>query len=105
MEVSFSRDDTVTCPSTAIERLKKFSVLRSKRFLFADKKGNAIKAKNAQKFLKDKLRKTDIDPKEWASGISLRKGGALTMALCGVPDRVIRAYGRQMKILCLPYLH
>lgn len=28
------------------------------------------------------------------SGISLRKGGALTLALCGVPDRVTQALGR-----------
>ena len=94
MEVSFSKDGTSTCPKAALKRLKEFSVLRSKSFLFADRKGNAVKARDAQLFLKGKLLQTDHDPSDWVSGISLRKGGALTMALCGVPDRVIRAYGR-----------
>ena len=94
MEVSFSKDGTITCPVAALKRLRSFRSLRSRRFLFADKKGNAVKARVVQDFLKSKLKRTDLDPIEWSEGISLRKGGALTMALCGVPDRVIRAYGR-----------
>jgi len=94
MLVSFSADGTKVCPVAAWRRLKAFPGFRSRQFLFASKKGKPVRAKDVQEFLKGKLIAAGHDSAEWASGISMRKGGALTMALCGVPDRVIRAYGR-----------
>jgi hypothetical protein len=92
MEVSFRKDMTKLCPEKAMDNWG--GVRPKSKWLFCDTKGQPIKAAHVQKFLKEALIKTGRDPALWVSGISLRKGGALTLALCGVPDRVIRAQGR-----------
>ena len=51
-------------------------------------------SKYAQKILKDLLKRAGFDESPWQFGLSLRRGGATTLAGSGVPDRVIRAMGR-----------
>jgi hypothetical protein len=59
MEVLFSKDCTSACPKATLKRLKEFAALRSKSFLLADRKENAVKARDAQLFQKGKLDLTD----------------------------------------------
>ena len=47
-----------------------------------------------QTLLKEKLKSFHLCESLWSSGISLKKGGALTLAQCGVLDRVTQVYGR-----------
>jgi hypothetical protein len=73
--------------------MKKWLKIRRGTYLFMDGKKPAL-ARKVQQTIREKLNKIGFGDKDFEGGISLRKGGALTMALCGVPDRVIRAYGR-----------
>ena len=93
MVVSFQKDGSACCPHEAMCRWLKFRNKKSK-WLFCLEDGKPIKSSAVQKLLKDKLLSLNLCESLWISGVSLRKGGALTMALCGVPDRVIQAYGR-----------
>jgi hypothetical protein len=93
MTVTFSTDGSEVCPKTA---LKNWLDLRpsTSQWLFCRKDGKPVKATWVQGILKEKLSSIGCSSDNLMSGISLRKGGALTMALCGVPDRVIQVYGR-----------
>jgi hypothetical protein len=62
--------------------------------LFSWASGKAVYARQVQALLKLKLASLGMQASAWESGISLRRGGATTLALCGVPDRVIQAFGR-----------
>ena len=46
------------------------------------------------RLLRSKEEHTGFDESLWQFGLSLRRGGATTLAASGVPDRVIRAMGR-----------
>lgn len=94
MTVSFIRDKSETC---ALGGLESWFVVRPKRsewFFFCHLDGSAVKATWVQAHLKGKLSSIGCSSDEYVSGISLRKGGALTLALCGVPDRVTQVLGR-----------
>jgi hypothetical protein len=93
MTVSFSADSSDVCPQAAIRAWLKLRPIDS-QWLFCRKDGRPVKATWVQDILKEKLSSIGRCSDKWVSGISLRKGGALTMALCGVPDRVIQVYGR-----------
>lgn len=93
MVVSFQKDSTNCCPYGAMLVWLEFRCRRSK-WLFCSKDGEPVRSYTVQSMLKAKLKSLNLCESVWSSGISLRKGGALTMALCGVPDRVIQVYGR-----------
>jgi hypothetical protein len=87
------------CPIWAVENMQKLAPqnvneLPSKtRPLFATITGHPITASVVLARLGPILKTLNLIDK-CDGGVSLRKGGALTMALCGVQDRVIRGYGR-----------
>ena len=87
------KDNTKLCPYRWMKSWLAKRPVQSK-WLFCDKEGKPIKAKMVQLKLRKWLNKLGYDLSKYEGGMSLRKGGALSMALCGVPDRVIRAYGR-----------
>ena len=93
MSVSFRKDKSKTC---AYESLHSWLCLRPKdsKWLFCHSDGSPVKATWVQSILKVKLSSIGCSSNEFVSGISLRKGGALTLALCGVPDRVTQVLGR-----------
>ena len=93
MVVTFQRDDTGCCPQFAMRTWLRFRNRRSK-WLFCLSDGKPVKSVFIQALLKEKLKSFNLCELLWSSGISLRKGGALTLAQCGVPDRVTQVYGR-----------
>lgn len=93
MLVSFHKDNTVCCAHAAICTWLRFRCKES-RWLFCTQDGQPVKSSTIQSLLKLKLKLVVSSESVYSAGISLRKGGALTMALCGVPDRVIQVYGR-----------
>jgi hypothetical protein len=93
MAVDFRKDDSKVCPWGTMEEWLKIRP-KSSKWLFCSEKGEPMRTKKVQTQLKLWLNQLGNTKVQLDGGISLRKGGALTMALCGVPDRVIRAYGR-----------
>ena len=93
MTVTFGRDESVSCAIGNLWRWLKIRPKKSK-WLFCHSNGSPIKAIWVQAILKEKLQAIGCSSDQFVSGISLRKGGALTLALCGVPDRVIQVFGR-----------
>ena len=92
MVVTGYADGTSTCGTSAL--VKFLGIRKRGEALFTKKNGRPLSARTAQKWLVEKMTKAGKDPKTWAKGTSLRRGGALTLALSGVPDRVIRGMGR-----------
>lgn len=101
MLVTATRNTTEVCAVTALETyIKKFrptATLDEPLFRAGGEKiGSkvlAMSSQEVQKILLEMLRKV-VSEEELESGVSPRRGGATTLALCGVPDRVIQAYGR-----------
>ena len=93
MTVDCLANGSLICP---VRAMKKWLLVRPKNsdWIFCDKKGRAVKTRWVQKVVKGWLKKCGYEERDMKGGMSMRKGGALSMALCGVPDRVIRAYGR-----------
>ena len=61
--------------------------------LFKWSNGKVVQTREFNGKMRAILEKSGIGMEDYA-GFSLRRGGALSMALAGVPDRVIRAVGR-----------
>lgn len=93
MTIDFHKDNSTICP---VATMKNWLKIRPKKstWLFCYQSGKPARVRIIQKQLKLWLADVGYTKQQYNGGISLRKGGALTMALCGVPDRVIRAYGR-----------
>jgi len=101
MLVTCVKNDTGLCSPTEVakhlkNREKKFGKLECKLSypLFVTEDGKPMTSKFAQRILKDLLKRAGFDESLWQFGLSLRRGGATTLAASGVPDRVIRAMGR-----------
>jgi len=101
MLVTCVKNDTGLCsPSEVAKHLKnrekKFGKIECKLSLplFVTEDGKPMTSKFAQRILKDLLKRAGFDGSLWQFGLSLRRGGATTLAASGVPDRVIRAMGR-----------
>ena len=62
--------------------------------LFAHKDGSPVQYHFVMSRLKELLISADIGELDMHGAPSLRRGGALTLALAGVPDRVIQRIGR-----------
>ena len=92
---TFYRDGSEVCPWNAKNDYLKNSVveLEAEGALFRWKNGKVVRAREFNSRMKSILEKGGINMNEFA-GYSLRRGRALSMALAGVPDRVIRAVGR-----------
>ena len=93
MTVELKADSSDICP---LKAMKSWLSVRPKgsKWLFCRKDESVIKTRWVQNIVKGWLRKAGYNDNDLKGGISLRKGGALGMALAGVPDRVIRAHGR-----------
>ena len=101
MLVTCVKNDIGLCsPSEVTKHLKnrdkKFGKIECKLSLplFVTEDGKPMTSKYAQKILKELLKRAGFDESLWQFGLSLRRGGATTLAASGVPDRVIRAMGR-----------
>ena len=95
MLVSFLVDGTKVCAGNSMKKWLKVRPKKSK-WLFCHKNKKPVKTTWVQTILKQKLVSMEggYSIPQFISGMSLRRGGALTMAQCGVPDRVIQASGR-----------
>lgn len=93
MTVECNADGTSLCPIAAMKKWLKIRPKKSK-WIFCHKDGKVVKTRWVQNRLRNILKKCGYESRDLNGGMSMRKGGALSMALCGVPDRVIRAYGR-----------
>ena len=101
MLVTCVKNNTGLCSPTEVakhikNKEKKFGKGKFKLSdpLFVTEKGIPMSSKVAQRILKVFLKRAGYDESLWQFGLSLRRGGATTMAASGVPDRVIRAMGR-----------
>lgn len=103
MLVTTTRNTTEVCAVTAMENyFKKFRkqpllgepLFRAGEKTLSSKEDHAMSNKAVMKILIAAMKKASIPEHEWESGVSPRRGGATSLALCGVPDRVIQAYGR-----------
>jgi len=92
MTVAFHKEATRVCPFEGMNQWLKIRPQKS-QWIFCKKDGSPVKTRWVQDRVKCWSVKAGYRPCQMEGGVSLRKGGALGMALCGVPDRVIRAYG------------
>ena len=90
MSVNLVRDKSKTCAMDSLDEW--FACKPKSKWLFCHRDGSPVKATWVQAIIKKKLQL--IGCCKDSGPISLRKGGALTLASCGVPDRVIQVIGR-----------
>ena len=95
MKCSFYKDGSSVCPWEAVTAYLEGSVveLAPGEALFRWSNGKVVRAREFNKKMRAILERGGVSMDEYA-GFSLRRGGALSMALAGVPDRTIRAVGR-----------
>ena len=104
MLVTTTKNTTGVCAITAMDeylaRFRKTAKLGEPLFrtgaksISKAKPSHAMSSSTIQTILKVVLKKAGFKDALWESGISPRRGGATTLAACGVPDRIIRAYRR-----------
>jgi hypothetical protein len=103
--VRLFRMDSPICAYTALARAWRMHSNRSSiASIFQDEHGHALSFRSFQSTVSAWLREIGFTQTHW-QGFSMRRGGATSLALAGVPAHVIRAMGRWSSLCYQRYIH
>jgi hypothetical protein len=95
VKIIFTAVENWSCPVSSTRYMLRHSPLPSEKssFLWRTEEGRPVGRDDLISFVRARCVDAGLSPDDY-NGISLRKGGALSLSLAGVDEQVIRAMGR-----------